>query len=132
MRLGRRDLGRRDFVKLAAGALPLLSRGALAQLAPSIRPPSPAERGAMARLSRAFMNKYDVPALSTPKASASTGPTIGGTGSLPGTSTIAVRTHGGFCWAAFTNTRRGNSNMDGDLDNLNWTMARQVGEWRVA
>uniref|UniRef100_A0A7Z0QHH6 Beta-lactamase family protein n=1 Tax=Bradyrhizobium barranii subsp. barranii TaxID=2823807 RepID=A0A7Z0QHH6_9BRAD len=53
-------------------------------------------------------------------------------GSLPGTSTIAVRTHGGFCWAAFTNTRRGNSNMDGDLDNLNWSMARQVGEWRVA
>ncbi|UPK39565.1 beta-lactamase family protein [Bradyrhizobium sp. 186] len=53
-------------------------------------------------------------------------------GSLPGTSTIAVRTHGGFCWAAFTNTRRANTKMDGDLDELNWTMARQVGEWRVA
>jgi CubicO group peptidase (beta-lactamase class C family) len=53
-------------------------------------------------------------------------------GSLPGTSTIAVRTHGGFCWAAFTNTRRENSSMDGDLDDLNWAMARQVGEWRVA
>jgi CubicO group peptidase (beta-lactamase class C family) len=53
-------------------------------------------------------------------------------GSLPGTSTIAVRTHGGFCWAAFTNTRRGNSAMDGDLDNLNWSMARQVTEWQVA
>ncbi|MBC9879179.1 beta-lactamase family protein [Bradyrhizobium sp. INPA01-394B] len=53
-------------------------------------------------------------------------------GSLPGTSTIAVRTHGGFCWAAFTNTRRQNTNMDNDLDTLNWTMARQVGEWRVA
>ena len=37
-----------------------------------------------------------------------------------------------LCWAAFTNTRRGNSDMDGDLDNLNWNMARQVGEWRVA
>jgi CubicO group peptidase (beta-lactamase class C family) len=53
-------------------------------------------------------------------------------GSLPGTSTIAVRTHGGFCWAAFTNTRRPNTKMDDDLDELNWTMARQVGEWRVA
>jgi CubicO group peptidase (beta-lactamase class C family) len=53
-------------------------------------------------------------------------------GSLPGTSTIAVRTHGGFCWAAFTNTRRPNTSMDSELDQLNWTMARQVGEWRVA
>jgi CubicO group peptidase (beta-lactamase class C family) len=54
------------------------------------------------------------------------------TGSLPGTTTIAVRTHGGFCWAAFTNTRRPNSSMDGDLDKLNWNMVRQVGGWRVA
>ncbi|WP_426413683.1 serine hydrolase domain-containing protein [Bradyrhizobium ganzhouense] len=53
-------------------------------------------------------------------------------GSLPGTSTIAVRTHGGFCWAAFTNVSRPNTNMDGDLDELNWNMARQVSEWRVA
>ncbi|GGI22686.1 serine hydrolase domain-containing protein [Bradyrhizobium guangdongense] len=53
-------------------------------------------------------------------------------GSLPGTSTIAVRTHGGFCWSAFTNTRRQNTSMDSELDQLNWTMARQVGEWRVA
>jgi CubicO group peptidase (beta-lactamase class C family) len=52
-------------------------------------------------------------------------------GSLPGTSTIAVRTHSGFCWAAFTNTRRSNSQMDGDLDRLNWSMAQQVKEWRV-
>ncbi len=54
------------------------------------------------------------------------------TGSLPGTTTIAVRTHGGFCWAAFTNTRRQNSPMDGDLDELNWNMARQVDGWHVA
>lgn len=62
-------LGRRDFVKLAAsaGALPLLSHGALAQLAPnppSIRPPSPAERAAMGRLALSFMDKFEVPALS--------------------------------------------------------------------
>jgi CubicO group peptidase (beta-lactamase class C family) len=53
-------------------------------------------------------------------------------GSLPGTSTIAVRTHGGFCWAAFTNVSRPNTKMDDELDELNWNMARQVGEWRVA
>jgi hypothetical protein len=53
-------------------------------------------------------------------------------GSLPGTSTIAVRTHGGFCWAAFTNVNRPNTKMDDELDELNWSMARQVSEWRVA
>jgi CubicO group peptidase (beta-lactamase class C family) len=52
-------------------------------------------------------------------------------GSLPGTSTIAVRTHSGYCWAAFTNTRRGNSPLDGDLDRLVWRMIGQVKEWRV-
>jgi CubicO group peptidase (beta-lactamase class C family) len=52
-------------------------------------------------------------------------------GSLPGTSTIAVRTHSGFCWAAFVNTRRSNSPLDGDLDKLIWTMVRQVKAWRV-
>ena len=44
----------------------------------------------------------------------------------------AVRTHGGFCWAAFTNARRANSQMDGDLDKLNWDMVGQVDSWRVA
>ncbi|MBR1086896.1 beta-lactamase family protein [Bradyrhizobium manausense] len=52
-------------------------------------------------------------------------------GSLPGTSTIAVRTHGGFCWAAFTNVSRPNTKMDDELDELNWNMARQVSGWRV-
>jgi CubicO group peptidase (beta-lactamase class C family) len=52
-------------------------------------------------------------------------------GSLPGTSTIAVRTHAGFSWAAFTNTRRPSSNIDGDLDALVWTMVGKVGEWRA-
>jgi CubicO group peptidase (beta-lactamase class C family) len=51
-------------------------------------------------------------------------------GLLPGTSTIAVRTHSGFCWAAFTNTRA-NSAMDSDLDLLNWNMVRQVKSWQV-
>jgi CubicO group peptidase (beta-lactamase class C family) len=52
-------------------------------------------------------------------------------GTLPGTSTIAVRTHGGFCWAAFTNTRNGSRSYGGDLDKLIWSMARQVKSWRV-
>jgi len=52
-------------------------------------------------------------------------------GSLPGTSSIAVRTRSGFCWAAFTNTRRGHSSLGGDLDRLVWAMAREVKAWRV-
>ena len=52
-------------------------------------------------------------------------------GSLPGTTTIAVRTHSGFCWAGFTNTRRSDSAIGLDLDQLIWTMVRQVKAWRV-
>jgi CubicO group peptidase (beta-lactamase class C family) len=52
-------------------------------------------------------------------------------GSLPGTSTIMVRTHGGFCWAAFVNTRRADSSLDGDLDKLIWSMAGQVKSWQI-
>lgn len=52
-------------------------------------------------------------------------------GTLPGISTIAVRTHGGFCWAAFTNTRSKSASYGGDLDKLIWSMARQVKGWRV-
>jgi len=51
-------------------------------------------------------------------------------GFFTGTSTIAVRTHSGFCWAAFTNTRA-SSKMDSDLDPLNWNMVRQVKAWQV-
>jgi CubicO group peptidase (beta-lactamase class C family) len=53
-------------------------------------------------------------------------------GSLAGTTTIAVRTHGGFCWAALTNTSRNNSKIGDDLDMLNWDMVREVGGWHVA
>lgn len=52
-------------------------------------------------------------------------------GSLPGTSTIMVRTHSGFCWAAFTNTSRRNSKIDGDLDKLIWDMVGDVKSWKV-
>jgi CubicO group peptidase (beta-lactamase class C family) len=54
-------------------------------------------------------------------------------GSLPGTSTIMVRTSSGFCWAAFTNTRRQPSNViDLALDEMVWGMVRQVRDWRNA
>jgi CubicO group peptidase (beta-lactamase class C family) len=52
-------------------------------------------------------------------------------GSLPGSATIAVRTHSGFCWAAFTNTRRSNSRLESDLDKLVWNMVREVKSWQV-
>jgi hypothetical protein len=52
-------------------------------------------------------------------------------GSLPGTSTIAVRVRSGFCWAAFTNTRRTKSALDRDLDRLVWKMVAQVKNWRA-
>ena len=52
-------------------------------------------------------------------------------GSLPGTTTVAVRTHSGFCWAAFTNTSRANSQIDDDLDQLNWDMVGKVEGWRA-
>jgi len=63
-------LGRRQFVSLAAGAAvwPALSpRRGLAQPLPnpaSVSAPTAPERAAMARLAHAFMEKFDVPALS--------------------------------------------------------------------
>jgi CubicO group peptidase (beta-lactamase class C family) len=52
-------------------------------------------------------------------------------GSLPGTATIAVRTHSGYFWAVFANTRRRNSPLEADLDKLAWNMVREVRGWRV-
>lgn len=50
-------------------------------------------------------------------------------GSLPGLSTILVRTHSGLCWAAFTNTR--DNKIDGALDQLMWEVVRAVPAWRA-
>jgi CubicO group peptidase (beta-lactamase class C family) len=50
-------------------------------------------------------------------------------GSLPGTSTLMVRTSGGFCWAALTNTRHPNSTMGADLDTLMWNIVRTPSAW---
>ncbi|HEX4349447.1 MAG TPA: serine hydrolase domain-containing protein, partial [Verrucomicrobiae bacterium] len=48
-------------------------------------------------------------------------------GSLPGTSTIMVRTGSGLCWAAFANTRAENLNLDGMM----WKVVECVPAWRA-
>jgi CubicO group peptidase (beta-lactamase class C family) len=51
-------------------------------------------------------------------------------GSLPGTTTIMVRTATGMCWAALTNTRTQPSNeIDAALDQMMWNMVRTVPVW---
>jgi len=53
-------------------------------------------------------------------------------GSLPGTTTIMVRTATGFCWAALTNTRRtGQPDIGLALDNMVWDMAHKVTAWKL-
>jgi CubicO group peptidase (beta-lactamase class C family) len=51
-------------------------------------------------------------------------------GSLPGTSTIMVRTHSGLCWAALTNTRK-MGEMGNDLDQMMWNIVKAVPEWQA-
>jgi CubicO group peptidase (beta-lactamase class C family) len=51
-------------------------------------------------------------------------------GSLPGTTTIMVRTSTGMCWAALTNTRTEPSDaIDTALDQMMWDMVRCVPAW---
>ncbi len=51
-------------------------------------------------------------------------------GSLPGTTTIMVRTASGMCWAGLTNTRTEPSDeISSALDNMMWNMARSVPAW---
>ncbi len=51
-------------------------------------------------------------------------------GSLPGTTTIMVRTATGLCWAALTNTRTEPSDViDSALDKMMWDMVRCVPSW---
>ncbi|MDZ4286954.1 MAG: serine hydrolase domain-containing protein [Prosthecobacter sp.] len=57
-------------------------------------------------------------------------------GSLPGTSTIVVRTASGMCWAAFANSRFKEAEAPGKntgamLDRMMWRMARAVPAWRA-
>lgn len=55
-------------------------------------------------------------------------------GSLPGTSTLAVRTQSGLCWAVLANTRRRapdqpDASTSAVLDRLMWRLARCVPAW---
>lgn len=50
-------------------------------------------------------------------------------GSLPGTTTLLVRTASGLCWAAFTNTRTKDS--AAALDRFMWDLVRSVPAWRA-
>jgi hypothetical protein len=53
-------------------------------------------------------------------------------GSLPGTTTVVVRTATGLCWAALTNTRTQPSDeIDKALDATMWDAARTVPAWRA-
>ena len=53
-------------------------------------------------------------------------------GSLPGTTTIMVRTSTGFCWAALANTRTQPSNeIDTAIDQMMWNMVRTVPSWNA-
>jgi hypothetical protein len=50
-------------------------------------------------------------------------------GSLPGTTSIVVRTASGLCWAALLNTRETNADTGGALDSMMWDMVKQVRSW---
>ncbi len=50
-------------------------------------------------------------------------------GSLPGTSSIMVRTQRGFCWAALANSRRPHPDSVGALDQMMWAMIGAVKGW---
>ena len=50
-------------------------------------------------------------------------------GSLPGATTLLVRTASGLCWAAFMNTRA--NGIGAAIDRLMWKMAQAVPGWRA-
>jgi CubicO group peptidase (beta-lactamase class C family) len=53
------------------------------------------------------------------------------TGSLPGTTSIIVRTASGFCWAALANTREATGDTGGAMDRMMWDLVRQVRRWNA-
>jgi CubicO group peptidase (beta-lactamase class C family) len=81
--------------------------------------PSPAyPQTSPARYARGWMVRTDAPG------------TWWHDGSLPGTTSIMVRTPINLCWAALVNTRtEPHAEMDSALDKMLWDMARVVPEW---
>jgi CubicO group peptidase (beta-lactamase class C family) len=52
-------------------------------------------------------------------------------GSLPGTTTLMVRTASGLCWAALANTREDSGDTGGAMDKMMWDLVRQVKSWKA-
>lgn len=50
-------------------------------------------------------------------------------GSLPGTTSIIVRTASGLCWAALANTREVKTDTGGAMDSMMWDVVKQVSRW---
>ncbi|PEQ33273.1 serine hydrolase [Bacillus thuringiensis] len=52
-------------------------------------------------------------------------------GDIPGSASIAVRTHHGYCWAVLVNSRNDVqlTKMRSDLDNLMWTIITRIRDW---
>ena len=53
------------------------------------------------------------------------------TGSLPGTTSIMVRTASGFCWAGLVNTREASGDTSRGLDRMMWDLVGQVKRWKA-
>ncbi len=53
------------------------------------------------------------------------------TGSLPGTTSIMVRTGSGFCWAGLANSQEAGTNTGEALDRMMWELVRQVPRWKA-
>jgi CubicO group peptidase (beta-lactamase class C family) len=53
------------------------------------------------------------------------------TGSLPGTTSIMVRTASGFCWAALANSREASGDTGGAMDQMMWRLVRSVKSWNA-
>jgi CubicO group peptidase (beta-lactamase class C family) len=52
-------------------------------------------------------------------------------GSLPGTTSIIVRTASGLCWAALANSRETSADTGGAIDAMMWDMVGQVKSWNA-
>ncbi|WP_353063750.1 serine hydrolase domain-containing protein [Tunturibacter psychrotolerans] len=108
-----------QFLNHVAGApnIPALLKPATIQL---MTTPAPAYPPGDARYARGWMVRNN-----------GTGPWWH-SGSLPGTTTIMLRTSTGFCWAALANTRTQPSNqIDAAIDQMMWNIVRTVPSWNA-
>jgi hypothetical protein len=53
------------------------------------------------------------------------------TGSLPGATSILVRTASGFCWAALANSGGASPDTANAMDQMMWELVRKVRSWRA-